>query len=69
METIKNFLTGLVVIIMSLLLLGLVFLTWPILIGIGSLVLSIVAAVLFVILLFYVVVLVGHLTRYIISKR
>jgi hypothetical protein len=69
METIKNFLTGLVVVVMSLLLLGLVLLTWPILIGIGSLVLSIVAAVLFVILLFYVVVLVGHLTRYIISKR
>ncbi len=69
METIKNFLTGLVVVIMSLLLLGLVLLTWPILIGIGSLVLSVVAAVLFVILLFYVVVLVGHLTRHILSKR
>ena len=63
MNTLKNFFIGLVVIILSLIIFGLVALTWPILIGISSLFLSILAAVLFVLLIFYIIVLIGHITR------
>ncbi|MGB2600774.1 MAG: hypothetical protein WBD00_07925 [Candidatus Omnitrophota bacterium] len=69
METLKNFFIGLFVVILSLIIIALVFFAWPILIGISSFLLTILAAVLFVILLFYIVVLVGHLTRQIISKK
>ena len=69
METLKNFFIGLFVIILSLIIIALVFFAWPILIGISSLLWTVVAAVLFVILLFYIVVLVGHLTRQLISKK
>ncbi|MFH1552915.1 MAG: hypothetical protein ABID83_04690 [Candidatus Omnitrophota bacterium] len=68
METLKNFFIGLVVIILSLIIFGLVFATWPLLIGISSVLLSIVAAALFVVLIFYVIVLVGHITRQLIKK-
>lgn len=69
METVKNFLIGLVVIVMALILVGLFSFTWPVLIGITSLLLSILAVVLFVILLFYIIVLVGHITRRIIQRN
>ena len=69
MDTLKNFFTGLFVVVMSLIILGLVFFTWPILIGFGSVILSVLVGILFVILLFYIIVLIGHLTRQVISKK
>ncbi|MFC1548493.1 hypothetical protein ACFL5E_00885 [Candidatus Omnitrophota bacterium] len=69
METLKNFFTGLFVVVMSLIILGLVFFTWPILIGFGSVILSVLVGILFVILLFYIIVLIGHLARQVISKK
>ncbi|MFH1837483.1 MAG: hypothetical protein ABH862_05170 [Candidatus Omnitrophota bacterium] len=68
MDTLKNFFIGIVVIILSLIILGFVALTWPILLGISSVILSILAFVLFVTLIFYVIVLVGHVTRKLFQK-
>lgn len=69
METFKNFVIGLFVIVLSLIIFILVSLTWPLIIGIGSILLSVIAGILFVILIFYVIVLVGHLTRMFLKKR
>lgn len=69
METLKNFFIGLFVILLSLIIIALVFLAWPVLIGISSFLLTVLAGILFVVLLFYIVVLVGHLTRQIITKK
>jgi hypothetical protein len=63
METLKNFFIGLFVILLSTIIMGLIFMTWPVIIGIGSVILSFLAAILFVVMLFYVIVLVGHLVR------
>ena len=63
METLKNFLTGIVVIIVSLILLSIIFFTWPIFIGISSLLLSIFVFIFFIVLLFYLVVLIGYILR------
>jgi len=69
METVKNFFMGLVVVVMALIIIGLFSFTWPVLLGITSLLLSILAVILFVILVFYIIVLVGHITRRIIQKK
>ena len=69
METIKNFFIGLVVVVMALIIVGLFSFTWPVLLGITSLLLSILAVILFIILVFYIIVLVGHITRRIIQKK
>ena len=69
METLKNFMIGVLVLFMGLILSGLVLLTWPVLIGITSVILSVVAVFLFIVLVFYVIVLVGHITRMIISRK
>jgi len=69
METLKNFLIGLLVCIVSLILFGLIFITWPILLGLGSLLLSIAAGIVFIILIFYAVVLIGYLVRSILFKK
>ncbi len=63
MDTLKNFFIGLIIVIFSLILMGLVFITWPILIGISSVILTVIAAVLFVILIFYIIVLIGYAAR------
>ncbi|MFH1878659.1 MAG: hypothetical protein ABH883_07635 [Candidatus Omnitrophota bacterium] len=68
METLKNFLAGVAVTVMSLIIIGVTFLTWPILIGISSILLSIIAFVLFFILVFYIIVLIGHIARKIVSR-
>ena len=68
METIKNFLIGVVIIFMSFVILGFVTIAWPVLLGIGSIILSITAVILFVILIFYIVVLIGHITRQLLKK-
>lgn len=69
METVKNFLTGLLVIMLALIILALIFLTWPLLIGLSSMVLSLVAAVLFIIFIFYVITLVGYLTHRLLNLK
>lgn len=69
METVKNFFTGAFVLLTGFILTGLIFLTWPVLIGITSLFLSILSVFLFVSVIFYIVVLVGHLTRMLITRR
>ncbi|MCK5451568.1 MAG: hypothetical protein KAI70_07370 [Candidatus Omnitrophica bacterium] len=68
METLKNFFIGVVVIVLSLIIFGIVVLTWPFLVGISSLILSVFAAVLFLVFIFYVIVLVGHLIRQMMKK-
>ncbi len=69
METLKNFLTGLLVCIVSLILFGLIFITWPVLLGLGSLLLSIAAGIVFIMLVFYAIVLIGYLVRSILFKK
>ena len=68
MDTLKNFFVGLFVIVLSSLILGLVLLTWPVIIGIGSVLLSFLAAILFVVMIFYIIVLVGHLVRQLLKR-
>ena len=69
METVKNFLTGLLVIILFLIALVVVILAWPFILGIGSLLLSIIAGVLLIVLIFYIVVFVGYLARQFLKKK
>ena len=69
METLKNFLTGLAAVILTLILLGLIFLTWPLLVGLSSVVLFLAAFAGFVILVFYIIVLIGYLTRTFVFRK
>ncbi len=69
METLKNFFTGIFVIILSLIILGIILVFWPLFIGISSILLSILAGILFIVLIFYIIVLVGYLTRALLKKR
>ncbi|MFH1664962.1 MAG: hypothetical protein ABIA77_02325 [Candidatus Omnitrophota bacterium] len=68
MNTFKDFLVGLLVIILSLIILGIVFLTWPLLVGISSILLMILAVILFFVLIFYVIALIGYITRKLFAK-
>ncbi|MFC1576328.1 hypothetical protein ACFL3J_01510 [Candidatus Omnitrophota bacterium] len=63
METLKNFLVGSVITILGLILVGLGFFLWPLLVGITSFVLFVGVIILSFILVFYIVVLIGHLVR------
>ena len=63
METFKNFLVGLFVAVLALVLVVLGTILWPFIIGLGSFVLFIAVSVLAVILAFYVIVLIGHIVR------
>lgn len=67
METFKNFIIGVFVMAMALVVVFITFMAWPFLIGITSFVLFVAAAFLFLVLIFYVIVLIGHLTRMILS--
>ncbi|MFH1395395.1 MAG: hypothetical protein ABIH09_04480 [Candidatus Omnitrophota bacterium] len=69
MEILKNFFIGFVVIVFSLILLSIVSFTWPLIIGISSILLSILAGILFFVLIFYVVVLVGQVTRRLLRRK
>lgn len=69
METFKNFLLGLFIVLLSLVILVVVYFTWPVLIGITSLILSVVAGILFFVLIFYIIVLIGHIVRQLIKKQ
>jgi len=63
METFKNFLVGLLVVIIALIMLTIGFLTWPFLLGFGSVILFIVASVVIILIGFYLVALIGFVVR------
>ena len=63
METLKNFLTGLIITVIALTVIGLGILLWPLIVGIGSLVLFVAIVVVGVILVFYIIVLIGYVVR------
>ena len=63
METLKNFLTGIIITVIAFVILALGFFLWPLMIGLGSLVLFIAIIVVGVILGFYIIVLIGYIVR------
>jgi len=69
METFKNFIVGCVALVVSLMIFGIIMLTWPVLVGISSFILTIAAAILFLVLIFYVIVLLGYIVREVIKKK
>ena len=69
MDTIKNFLTGVLVVVFSFILLGVVLLIWPLLIGLSSIILTILAAIAFILLIFYITVLIGYLVRSFVFRK
>ncbi len=68
MEMLKSFFTGILVIIASFLLFGLILFTWPVLVGISSLVLSFLAIIFFIVAVFYIIALVGYIARQFLKK-
>jgi membrane protein implicated in regulation of membrane protease activity len=68
METLKNFGTGLLVLILGMIMIGLTLLFWPLLAGITSFVLSIMAGLLFLVMIFYLIVLIGYISRQLFKK-
>jgi len=63
METIKNFFVGIFVALSVFVILVLSVILWPVVLGIGSLVVFIAVIVLIIVLLFYVIVLIGYVIR------
>lgn len=63
METLKNFITGLAIAVVAFIILALGFLLWPLVVGLGSLVLFIAIVVVGVVLAFYIIVLIGYIAR------
>jgi len=63
METLKNFLVGVLVTFIALLILTLGFLLWPIVIGLGSFLLFMAAIILGLILGFYIIAMIGYVVR------
>ncbi|MFH1305548.1 MAG: hypothetical protein ABIH74_04035 [Candidatus Omnitrophota bacterium] len=68
MEMLKSFFTGILVIIASFLLFGLILFTWPVLVGISSLFLSFLAIIFFIVAVFYIIALVGYIARQFLKK-
>ncbi|MDD3088792.1 MAG: hypothetical protein PHT95_02475 [Candidatus Omnitrophica bacterium] len=68
METLKNFITGVLAIVLSLIVLAVVSLAWPLIIGLGSIILSLAAGIFFLLLVFYFIVLVGYVVRYFMKR-
>lgn len=63
METIKNFIAGLLVVIFALIVSVFGFLLWPLMLGIGSLILFFAVIVLAIVVGGYIIVLIGHVVR------
>ena len=63
MEILKNFIVGLFITMLAVIVLVLGFFLWPVLVGLGSLILSILIALVAVILAFYVIVFIGYVVR------
>ncbi|HNX90419.1 MAG TPA: hypothetical protein PKY78_08815 [Candidatus Omnitrophota bacterium] len=69
METVKNFVIGLVAVIVSLCIFFVVALVWPLILGISSIILALVAGVFFIVLIFFIIVLIGKTIRALFSHR
>jgi len=69
METVKNFAVGLFVTLIALVTLSLLFILWPFILGIGSVVVFIGAIILVIVFIFYVIVLIGYVVRKGIKKK
>ena len=63
METLKNFLAGLLIVSLAFIIIFLGFLLWPFMLGIGSLILFLAIIAITIILVFYVTVLIGYVVR------
>ena len=63
MEIVKNFLVGVGITLIALIVLAASFLLWPILVGIGSILFFMAAIFLAVVAAFYIVVLIGYVVR------
>lgn len=63
METLKNFIVGFFVAILALIFLTLCFISWPFILGIGSILFFLLTVVLSIVLVFYIVVLIGYVVR------
>ena len=63
METIKNFLVGLLVALVAIIILAVGIMLWPFLLGIGSLLVFMLVVALSIVLAFYVVVIIGQIVR------
>lgn len=69
MEILKNFLIGLVAIVVSFIFFIIILFIWPFLIGLGSLLLTFAAGLIFLILVFYIIVAIGYLVRTILKRE
>ena len=69
MNVLKDFLIGLGVIIISPLLFILGFFAWQTIIGLSSFILVALVSILFLVLIFYVIVLIGYLVRLLFTKK
>jgi hypothetical protein len=69
METLKNFFTGLLVIILLAIIIAICVIAWPFILGLGSVLLSIIAIILLIVLFFYVITLVGYVARALLKKK
>ena len=69
METLKNFSTGILVIFLGMIIIGLTLLFWPLIVGITSFILSVMAGLIFLIMIFYLIVLTGYISRQLLKKR
>ncbi|MGD2278871.1 MAG: hypothetical protein PVH45_02105 [Candidatus Omnitrophota bacterium] len=69
METLKNFFTGLLVVVLVIILLAIIALTWPVILGFGSIILTIIAGILLIVLIFYIITFIGYLARQMVKKK
>ena len=69
MDTVKNFFTGLFIVVAVLVIAGLFAIAWPFILGLGSIILSIAAVILFIILVFYIITFIGFLARKLLKKK
>ena len=69
METLKNFFTGLLVVILVFIVLAIIAVAWPFILGFGSIFLTVVAGVLLIVLVFYIITFIGYLARQIMKKK
>ncbi len=69
METLKNFLTGLLVIIVGSVILLFVALTWPLIVGLSSFIMTIFTGLIFIAMIFFVIFLIGYFVRNVIKPE
>jgi len=69
MEILKNFFIGFIVVVFSIIIISIVSFAWPIVIGLSSILLSVLVGLFFVVCVFYIIVLVGKVTRHLLTKK